>query len=364
MIRITQGSLLWVCLLLACQSPVPQTFFPADDLHYRYNGRFWANSDSSRQFAWSGSEISVDFTGSKCLLHINTIPLPGARPAYPPEVWFRAQFDDQEEILFQTFPGKQDYLLALTLSPGRHHLSLFRRTEAETGLSTFMGLTLFPGAKLLPATAPPKRKMVFYGNSITCGYGNEGANRDCNFTPATENAWKSYAALTARALKADFRTISFSGRGVFQNYSKTRTGTIPQLYDRYFPGHEGPAWDFAQIPADWVVVNLGTNDFAHGPPDISAFQTTYLDFVRKLRTAYPNANILLLTGPMMSGPPLAQLRDHLNTLQKSLQDNKLFRLDLSTQGALGYGCDWHPNLAQHQVNAKELTAFIRAHSDW
>jgi hypothetical protein len=39
-------------------------------------------------------------------------------------------------------------------------------------------------------------------------------------------------------------------------------------------------------------------------------------------------------------------------------------LELSPQGSLGYGADWHPSKAQAQRNAAELTAYLRELMDW
>lgn len=48
----------------------------------------------------------------------------------------------------------------------------------------------------------PERRIEFIGNSITCGYGVESENPSDPFTYETENHFYTYAARTARALKA------------------------------------------------------------------------------------------------------------------------------------------------------------------
>ena len=53
-----------------------------------------------------------------------------------------------------------------------------------------------------------------------------------------------------------------------------------------------------------------------------------------------------------------------NVLIDELGMDRVHRFDLSTQGELGYGCAWHPNVAQHQKNAAELTGFIRDRFGW
>ena len=46
-------------------------------------------------------------------------------------------------------------------------------------------------------------------------------------------------------------------------------------------------------------------------------------------------------------------------LRKQAGDTDIYRLDLTPQGKLGFGCSSHPNVAQHQLNAAELTAFLQ-----
>jgi hypothetical protein len=115
------------------------------------------------------------------------------------------------------------------------------------------------------------------------------------------------------------------------------------------------------------VINLGTNDFAHGTPDEGAFCQAYTQFLGRLRGYYPHTRLVLLTGSMMRGRPLETLQAYLTRVvatRAAAGDTLISRFDLSPQGELGYGCDWHPNLAQHARNADELTAFLRQEMGW
>ena len=53
---------------------------------------------------------------------------------------------------------------------------------------------------------------------------------------------------------------------------------------------------------------------------------------------------------------------YLNELIKRLRTEgiNVFMLELSQQGELGYGCGWHPNIAQDEKNGKELYDFLRS----
>ena len=111
----------------------------------------------------------------------------------------------------------------------------------------------FGGGRLLPPILRP-RKIEVIGDSISCGYGDEGLNATCPFdievrregkcpdgplppdfeekypdcnvarVPFTENQYLSYGSLVGRHLDADVSTLCWSGRGVQRNYREPTTG--------------------------------------------------------------------------------------------------------------------------------------------
>jgi lysophospholipase L1-like esterase len=54
-----------------------------------------------------------------------------------------------------------------------------------------------------------------------------------------------------------------------------------------------PGWDFSRYTANAVVINLGTNDLAHGT-HTTTFQPHYLHLLQEVRAAYPNAVIFAM----------------------------------------------------------------------
>ena len=88
----------------------------------------------------------------------------------------------------------------------------------------FWGFVLDEGKKLVDAPAFSDRKIEFIGNSITCGYGNEGLKKEEHFDYATENHYYSYASITARNLDAQHWVVARSGIGAYRNYNGPRTG--------------------------------------------------------------------------------------------------------------------------------------------
>jgi hypothetical protein len=215
--------------------------------------------------------------------------------------------------------------------------------------------------------------MEFIGNSITCGYGNEGPNKECKFSASNENGYMAYGAITARAFNAEYCAVAFSGKGIYKNYDESMEETIPELYDRALTFKENVQWDFKKYIPEVVVINLGTNDFAHSNPDSAAFVGKYEEFVKTIRKNYPQAHIICINGPMMNdqwpagSKALSTLKRYVNGMVDRFNksgDAKIYSFFLSPHGALGYGCDWHPNIRQHVKSAGELTKFIKEKTGW
>lgn len=345
---------------LACQPTGSQDekteqspkFIGIDSPYFQYTGRFIKQGDVMR-FAWSGSRIDLRFTGPSITVVLT--PSPGAEslPNDPLVDFYHLILDGKEYTERLTsdstifFAGLQD---------SAHSLTIFKRTEALVAEGIFKGVWLAPGQRLLPPQPLPSRRIEFIGNSITCGYGNEGNSKDCHFSADTENAWLTYSHLTAQNLEAQYVSVCYSGKGVYQNYGKTKNQLMPELWRTYSPIIE-EEWHFDWIP-DLVVINLGTNDFAHEIPAKSEFILAYRNFLEDIIEHYPQAKIVCLTGSMMNGQKLQVLKSYLSEIVSSFPEESIFRFDLSPQGDLGMGCDWHPNLAQHTKNAEELSQFL------
>ena len=82
----------------------------------------------------------------------------------------------------------------------------------------------------------------------------------------------------------------------------------------------------------------------------------------------PKPKIVLLTGPMMTGRALKDVKRALDTItaeRRQAGDAEVYRFDLSPQtGALGYGAGWHPSMRQQQKTANELTAYLKVLMGW
>ncbi|MDE6786266.1 MAG: hypothetical protein K2J46_04415 [Muribaculaceae bacterium] len=116
--------------------------------------------------------------------------------------------------------------------------------------------------------------------------------------------------------------------------------------------------DHSPFHPDIICINLGTNDTSEDNYDIALYEKHYRDFLTHLRTLHPNAKIVLLTGAMLQGQALADVKAVLDKLAS--EDRLIYRFDMSPQtGELGYGADWHPSARQAEKMADELIPYLR-----
>lgn len=267
--------------------------------------------------------------------------------------------------------GEATVTLAEGLSEGGHTIEVVKRTEAGCGTVQLEALLLPQGGKLLPP--PAKRfahKIEVIGDSISCGYGNEGKNQNEHFSPDTENATETYGFIAARKLDADYACIAWSGKKMWPN------NTVGEFYDRTLPADAKSTWDFSKWTPDVVVINLATNDFGGKEnPDEAGWTKGYEDFITHLRKHYPKADIYLATGSMMSDawPPqrkaLSTAKSYLDKVVDDLRkngDEHLHRIDFDPQNMQknGLGSDWHPSIKTHHLMAEKLVATLEKDLGW
>jgi len=321
-------------------------------------GRFDTSDPAGPKFAWSTSAIKANFQGTGISVTLKSTG----------DNWFNVILDGRVLAPVNVPAGSSSpVVLASGLTNGSHTIELVRRTEAWLGEVQFLGFNVSGGSLLAPP-APSARRIEFIGDSITCGYGNEGTSQYQSFTPKNENAYLAYGAMTARLLGADPVTVCWSGKGVVRNYGGDTSELMPALYQRILPYSATPAWDAGKWTPQVAVINLGTNDFSVGIPDKAAFTAAYSAFVGKLRSQYPQAHIYCAMGPMLNGDNLTSARDFINTVvtqKNSAGDGKVHYIEFPMQDASnGYGEDWHPSVKTHELMANQLAAAIRKDLGW
>jgi lysophospholipase L1-like esterase len=321
---------------------------PASDPRFCYEGRFDFSDVNSPVVIWQASRISVDFEGDTL-----TLLFDGAKA----QNFFNAQVDGTTTIVEANEGSPPKDATITGLGAGRHHLVLFKRSEANAGTVHFRGIQIAEGAKVW-ASAPIayKLKMEFIGDSKTVGACNEDGNTDQWDNRRTHNGMLSYAAMTAEAFKADHRNISVSGMGIITGYVDVKAG---QMWNRIYPKASSAIADLNAWTPDVVFVNLGENDESftrtHNQPFPADFNDGYISLVRAIRSAYPKAHIVLLRGGTTSGvhsEPLNQAWKDVVT-QLEAGDKNLNHFVFKYQAKL------HPRVAEDRKLADELIFWLR-----
>ncbi|MEM9983859.1 MAG: GDSL-type esterase/lipase family protein [Bacteroidota bacterium] len=340
----------------------------AQDPGIVYQGRVVTKGGSPR-LIWTGASMTLQVQADSIWVELESFNPRGDAHPMPDSLYLSVLVEGKRIGILTVPPGRSILPLPLTAKDRLTRLSLFKNTEAHIGAIAVKRLLLSPEGQIGPPPELLKRRVEFIGNSITCGYGNLGDDQYCRYSNQTEDGFLTYARLTAQALGAEFQAVCFSGKGIYLNYDRTQEENLLALYPLDAPG--GKPYNFEDPSPDAVFINLGTNDFSQATPPRAAFIEHYLDLIRKIKEQHPQAHIFCLTGPMLNDQaerqPLNTLKNYLGDIVSQASSEKLGPIDtfhLTPQGALGFGCDWHPNLAQHKMNAEELSDFGRQKLKW
>ena len=352
--------------------PIKGSIISPADPHIQYAGRISFTNPERPAWNFPGIQIMAAFEGTSLRMM-----------AKPQSGYFMAQIDEAEPFKV-AFRGERDSLvtLATALPEGRHLVRLMYIIEGYELFPEFWGFVLDQGCQLVEPPSFPSRKIEFIGNSITCGYGNEGLNKFDHFDYATENHYYSYASITARNLGAQHWVVARSGIGAYRNYGEPKTGSpescMPVQYEytgyAWEPGlRQGDTflrekWDFGRYQPDVVCINLGTNDLSTNNYDLSLLKQGYQKLLTMVRQHNPQAKIVLLTGSMLYNQELQeaiQLLDEVAAEAQAAGDKEVYRFDMAhIDGEEFFGNDYHPNIYQDEKMANELTAYLRQLMNW
>lgn len=360
-----QIQLLFLSFLLTVSLPLfaasPTKTITADNPGFLYTGRIDFSDKKAPQLSWPGTSIKANFSGTSLAVRLDD---------EFGKNYFNIIVDgnDVHPFVLEAKAGDNTYLISTALKPGNHQLEIYKRTEGEEGRTIFRGVLLDDDGKLLAQPARPKHRLEIYGDSITSGMGNEGADNGRDDLLSEKNNYFAYGAITARNLNAELHTISQSGIGIMVSWFPF---VMPQFYDQLSAvGNNDSQWDFSQWTPEVVVINLLQNDswlidrekrLDPLPSDEQRIQA-YIKFVRSIRAKYPEAQIICALGSMdATATPKwpGYISAAVEQMKERYQDDKL---DTIFFDYTGYG--QHPRIAQHQANAEKLTAFIKQRMHW
>ena len=325
-----------------------------------YQGRVSFKTDAAT-FSWSGNSVTIQFSGSEIAAVLQDADTAN---------YYNVIVDEKVVAKIHTDSVKRSYVLAKNLSQGKHSVQLFKRTEWDKGKTWFYGFELPANATILAAAPPQKRKIEFYGNSITCGYAIEDTKTDSGFG-YFENNYLTYAALTARHFDAQYSCVSKSGIGIVVSWFPL---IMKEMYDRTDATDPNSKWDFNKYTPDVVVINLLQNDswivykpendqfkarFGTKAPEPTFIISEYKSFVASIRAKYPNATIICALGSMDATREGSVWPSYIQQAVSQLNDSKIYTHFFPYKNTGG-----HPRVSEQKVMADSLIQFIEKTVKW
>jgi lysophospholipase L1-like esterase len=276
--------------------------------------------------------------------------------------------------------------LLTDLEPGPHQVEIVHQNETWQGVVAFAGIELGAGGELLAASTAPRKRLLFIGDSVTCG---EALLREpgCNKNFEWWDPYNSYGLRLGRLLDVDTNLVCFGGRGLIRDWQGRRDGlnahellamSVPleSPLSTIFPGACGTAvtdlrWDHTRYVPDVIVISLGTNDFnlALGPlPTKQEYVPAYVSLVKELQQLAPNAEIVLTEGSIVSDatdPKRPQKRTLRSYIEATIAELGSARVHFAPATYYpGDSCDAHPTKAQHAHMADDLLPFLQTALGW
>jgi lysophospholipase L1-like esterase len=329
--------------------------FTADNPRFQYTGRIDFSNHKAPRYWMPGVYVKARFTGSRCTVLIND-EMPNAKT----HNYIEIAIDDNKPVRLQLKDKYNEIEAGSGLSKGAHTIVICKNTEAGTGYIAFAGLKCL-ALKRLPKK--PGRKIEFIGNSITCGTGSDQSEIPCGkgLWQDQHNAYMSYGAVAARSLGAQYHLTSVSGIGLMHSCCKL-TIVMPQVFDKINMRADSIVWNFKNYIPDVVTICLGQND---GIQDSGVFCNNYVNFIKQIRNEYSKAGIVCITSPMADERLVVVMKRYLTAIvNKANADGDKNVSGFFFSKRFHNGCDSHPDLAEHQEIASELTAYLKKLKGW
>jgi lysophospholipase L1-like esterase len=334
---------------------------PVNDPHLRLLGRADDRDPAHPRLAYPGTGIEFRLMGASAELQVASNSATSA---------LTIVVDHGAQALRLLAAGDNSVSILMPIDNGPHTVQIYKRTETWQGILTLNGLALAPGAALLDPPPVSARKLIFVGDSVTCGVGIDN-NAQCTHDPQLPdiNPYESYGMLLGRRLDAETQLVCYGGRGLVRDYRGLTVAdnvlNVPQFISLSIPSdkpEDRAPWDPARFQPDAVFISLGTNDMnleKTKPLDEDKWVAQYAAFLHAVRHDYPRALIFVTEGAIVTNPLLAQLVQRV--AGESLDSRVLYT---PSHHYPGNGCNGHPTRIQHQHMADDFEPVLRHALGW
>ncbi len=324
-------------------------------------GRSYINEANQLALVSSAAHFSFSFEGEACELKV-LLPA-GAGHNY---LQYAVNGVYQERVKIEG--GGPQVIPIKGAAKGKTQVAVYKATEAHTG-DIFIEEISGKAVRALAAASGPV--IEFIGNSITCGAAADPSEVPCGTGTYHDqhNAYMAYGPRVARVLGVEYILNSVSGIGIYRNWNSDGP-TMPQVYDKIdFQEGTTKLWNHKSYQPIIISIALGTNDFSNGDGkrerrrfDSAQFVSNYIRFVQQVKQKNKNAQLALLSSPMVHGSNAVLLQNCLSTVKREIE-----RLQPGDKSVALYffkpmqarGCTGHPSVEDHAILAEELLPFFR-----
>lgn len=354
--------------------------FAAEEQRVKVTGRTIFR-DGIRYLGYTGTSISFRFSGKTAKAKLLSDASTHSKKDYAwvavyvkeekdGDVSYGALCDDKPYKRFCLDKDEAEYVLYDEAEEKTVTITLIKYSEAEYAACGIEWIETDSDSVLEPPL-PKKLKIEMIGDSITCGYGNEGNVDEAEHDTSEENPMKAYSLLTATHLDADVNVVAWNGKGVITAYIgddvpkvKDAGWLVPMLYEYvdagcerdylHTPVNEWEKWDDSLFVPDLITVYLGTNDASYTDNDNARnqeFIDGYVKFIDTIKSKNPDIPILCMLGTM-DKRLCKSVADAVKIVNEKHSEQNVYYLDLPPQeDADGIGINWHPTEATHRKAA-------------
>ena len=351
---------------------------PATDSRVTFVGRT-AVEGTSVSFDWTATYFRVAFSGKSLTMKASDLKVGAADEAAAAKlhnyyaVWIDSPTNVEPHRIVEVKPGENIIELVdpAYLKKSRrsvHEVVVQKRTEGEQGRTTIYEFVT--DGQFMQAEPLRTRQLEFIGDSYTCGYGIDAPTKEEKFSPETENASRSYAAIVSRYFGADYIAVAHSGMGIARNYnSKFPKWHMPDRYLQTFDmdSTQATRWNaaaYAFKPA-MTVIYLGPNDFSVSlQPKYENYRDNYYRLIKSIKANYGEEHPVLCVA--------AKSYEYLGEYVRELAKNS----GMKNVNYLVYcpaqhnhtnedlGADVHPNYNGQKKKAYSIIPYIATITGW
>ena len=311
---------------------------------------------------WTGSGFEVNFKGTELWAELEA-------PAGVPDMWVAVCSDGYPISRFLVEKERRWYPLGRWSAPApgmqedtlSRVVTLMKETQPMPFApeATVKVYGLRHDGELLPLPEPALR-VEFIGDSLSSAEGALAPANNTEWIPMWFTACGNYSHYACRALNAERRVLSQSGRGVCWDFMFQKEGNMADGYEQIVGPMKGEAaeargcqkpYDFSSWKADVVCIRLLSNDVGgmRRAEKVEEMTPALIDgcaaFIKKVRACNPEAHIIWILPATETMPEIGVAA--VEHCQKEGMD-RLSYFAVPDYGEKDLGARNHPNAAYNE----------------